>query len=109
MSIIINKPGILTSVQDLGRNGYRRLGINPNGVMDRSAARLINILVGNDESEAVLEMHFPAAEIFFEKNAVFAVGGGDLTPQLGDQPIDTWRAYFVQKGSILKFGGKIIG
>ncbi len=46
--------------------------------MDRCAARLINILLGNDENDAVLEMHFPAAQIVFEADAIIALGGADF-------------------------------
>ncbi len=66
MSIIIEKSGLLSTIQDLGRTGSRRFGINPNGAMDKTAVRLINILLGNDEAEAVLEMHFPAPRILFQ-------------------------------------------
>ncbi|MBP7416779.1 MAG: biotin-dependent carboxyltransferase family protein [Pyrinomonadaceae bacterium] len=109
MSILIKKPGILTTIQDLGRVGYRRLGINPGGAMDRTAARLINILLGNDETEAVVEMHFPAAEITFEKNAVFAIGGADFSAKLDGEPIENWQPYFAAKGSTLSFTKKISG
>ncbi|HRI04636.1 MAG TPA: biotin-dependent carboxyltransferase family protein [Pyrinomonadaceae bacterium] len=109
MSILIKKPGILTTIQDLGRVGYRRLGINPGGAMDRTAARLLNILLGNDENEAVVEMHFPAAEIFFEKNAVFAIGGADFSAELDGELIANWRPYFAEKGSTLRFTKKISG
>jgi antagonist of KipI len=109
MSILLQKPGILTTVQDLGRNGYRRYGINPGGVMDRTAARLINILLGNDAGDAVLEMHFPAPEIVFEANTLIAIGGAEFTPMLADQPAENWRIVFAKKGSILKFAGKRSG
>jgi len=109
MSILIKKPGILTTIQDLGRVGYRRLGINPGGAMDRTATRLINILLGNDENDAVVEMHFPAAEIVFEKNAVFALGGADFAAELDGEPIATWQPYFAKKGCTLRFTKKVSG
>ena len=109
MSIFIKKGGLLTTVQDLGRNGFRRFGINPSGVMDEAAARLVNILLGNDENEAVLEMHFPAAQVEFEANAIAAIGGGDFSPQLDDVAIENWRPFFAKKGSVLKFTGKTLG
>lgn len=109
MSILIHKAGILTTVQDLGRQGYRRFGVNPNGVMDQTAMRLINILLGNDESGAVLEMHFPAPQIVFEANTVFAVGGGEFGPKLNGEPIENWRPCFAKKNSVLKFLGKASG
>ena len=106
MSILIQKAGILTTLQDLGRHGYRRFGINPSGVMDQAAARLINILVGNDDNEAVLEMHFPAPQIVFEANVIFAIGGGEFDAQLDGQPVENWRPYFAKKNNVLKFVGK---
>ncbi len=109
MSILIKKPGMLTTIQDLGRVGFRQLGINPGGVMDRTAARLINILLGNDENEAVVEMHFPAAEIVFEKNAVFAIGGADFSAELDGEPVANWQPYFAEKGCTLRFSKKISG
>jgi antagonist of KipI len=99
----------LTTLQDLGRENFRRFGINPNGAMDKTAARLINILLGNDEGEAVLEMHFPAPVLQFEENAVIALGGADFSPTLNDQPIENCRPIPVQKGGILKFGHRNFG
>lgn len=109
MSILIKKPGMLTTIQDLGRVGFRQLGINPGGVMDRAAARLSNILLGNEENEAVVEMHFPAAEIVFEKNAIFAIGGADFSAELDGEPVANWQPYFAAKGGTLCFTKKISG
>lgn len=109
MSILINKAGILTTVQDLGRNGFRRFGINPNGAMDRTAVCLINTLLGNDVDAPVLETHFPAPEILFEEPALIAVGGADFSPQIDDEMIENWQPVFAGKGSLLKFSGKIFG
>lgn len=109
MSILIRKPGILSTIQDLGRYGYRRYGINTGGAMDRTAARLTNILVGNDESEPVVELHYPAAEIEFGVDAEAAIGGADFAPMLDGAPVDTWRPFFARGGSTLKFIAKRSG
>ena len=109
MSILLQKPGLLTTLQDLGRRGFRRFGINPGGAMDGAAARLINTLIGNPDGETLLEMHFPAPQIIFEANAFAAIGGGDFSPVLDGEPVENWRPFFAKKGSILKFGGKISG
>ena len=61
----ILKAGMLDTIQDAGRFGYQQAGINPTGVMDKHAATIANILVGNDPGEAVIEIHFPAPSIFF--------------------------------------------
>lgn len=109
MSLLIKKEGILTTVQDLGRDGFQRLGINPNGVMDRTAARLINLILGNDQHEAVLEMHFPGGEILFEKDMVFALGGAAFDAVLAEKPIENWRSNSTQNGDVLKFTKKLTG
>ena len=87
MSLRILKNGLLDTIQDRGRYGYQHLGINPGGVMDANAMRLANALAGNPIEEAVLEMHFPAAEIFFEETVLIALGGADLTPMIGNKEI----------------------
>lgn len=101
MSILIKKSGILSTIQDKGRIGFRRFGINPNGVMDRTAASLINILLENDENAAVIEMHFPTSEIVFENDAVFALGGAEFEAQLDGGPIANWQVHQASKGSTL--------
>ncbi len=109
MSLFIEKEGILTTVQDLGRKGFRQFGINPNGAMDKTATRLINILLGNDETEAVIETHFPAPEILFEQDAIFALGGAEFGAKLNGEAIENWKIHFAESGSILKFTEKNFG
>ena len=109
MSLLITKPGILTTIQDLGRTGYRSLGINPGGVMDRTAAKLINTLLGNSENEAVLEIHFPAGEFQFEEECTFAIGGADFGPMFNGSDIPNWKTITASKGDVLKFSGPRLG
>lgn len=109
MSLLIEKPGILTTIQDLGRTGARALGINPGGVMDTAAARLVNILIGNDDNEAVLEMHFPAPQIKFKAGVIIAIGGADFAPMLDDQPVKNWQPIFAKKGTTLRWTAKESG
>ena len=56
MTLRIVQPGLLTTVQDLGRHGHQRDGVPPSGAMDEFALRLANILVGNGEGDAGLEI-----------------------------------------------------
>jgi antagonist of KipI len=109
MGIILKSSGILNTIQDLGRFGFQHLGINPNGAMDKTAVRLVNILIGNNENEAVLEMHFPCPHIFFEESAIFALGGASFGAKLNDINIENWKTYYVEKGSTLKFTEKRFG
>ena len=100
---------MLTTIQDLGRTGSRRFGINPNGVMDTLAARAINIALGNEENDAVLEMHFPAAEIEFVEETFVAISGADFGAELDGIPVSNWQTTNVGKSSVLKFRKKELG
>lgn len=109
MSILVQKSGLLSTIQDLGRNGFRRFSINPNGAMDRQAARLINILLGNDESEAVLEIHFPAPILEFEEDALIALGGAEFGALINGKDVENWQCFFVKKGNVLEFQKRSFG
>ncbi|WP_205511201.1 biotin-dependent carboxyltransferase family protein [Longitalea arenae] len=105
MSLTIIKPGLLDTIQDLGRTGYSRLGINAGGVMDRYAAQVANMLVGNDTGEAVIEIHFPGAQFLFEQNTLISITGGDFNALLNDEPIPLWHPVVVRKNAVLHFPG----
>ncbi|MCW5960246.1 MAG: biotin-dependent carboxyltransferase [Pyrinomonadaceae bacterium] len=109
MTLEIVSGGLLSTIQDLGRNGFRRFGINPNGAMDKKALRLINLLLGNDEDEAAIEMHFPAAVIRFCRDAVFALGGADFRAELDGKPVQNWKAMQAASGQKLEFKEKCFG
>ncbi len=107
MSIRIIKGGLLDTIQDQGRYGYQHLGINPNGVMDMVAMRMANALVGNDEQEAVLEMHWPAPVIQFEEDTCFAICGASVMAQINKEfTIPTNKTIFAKAGSQLSFQKK---
>ena len=109
MSLRILKNGLLDTIQDRGRYGYQHLGINPAGAMDITAMRIANALTGNHSNEAVLEMHFPAAEILFEKTVMIALSGADLTATINDSEVPILQPVVVQKGSVLRFGKQKTG
>ena len=91
-------------VQDLGRPGYYHLGIPLSGGMDRFALRAANLLVGNDEGDAVLEAVFMGPELRFEQEHDIAVTGAELPPKLDGVEQPTWTALRVKAGQILSFG-----
>lgn len=109
MSIKIIKPGICSTVQDLGRTGYRSLGIGSGGVMDFFAASVANYLVGNDDKEPVIEMHFPAAEILLQANTLISITGGNFDAHINNEPVQLYQPCLVQKDSILSFKKLITG
>ncbi len=103
MAIKIIKPGLFTTIQDLGRNGYRAAGIGPGGAMDFFAASLANYLVGNDENSPVIEMHFPAAEMLFEEDALVSITGGNFSSYINEEPVSLWKPLQVKKNDRLSF------
>lgn len=103
MSICIIKPGLLGTIQDLGRYGYGSLGINCGGAMDRYAAQVANVLVGNSVHEAVMEIHFPGPQVLFDQNALISITGGNFTPTLNDEPLPMWQPLVIRKNTILHF------
>jgi len=103
MAFSIIKPGLLDTIQDLGRNGLGTWGINPSGVMDSYAAQIANLLVGNCRHEAVMEIHFPGPQILFEQNTLIAITGADFSPTVNDEAIPCWQPVVIRKNTILHF------
>ena len=103
MSITIVNPGMMTTVQDLGRVGYQQFGVSVSGVMCPRSAILANILVGNEDGEAVLECTMMGPQLQFDTANCIAITGGDLGPTLDGKPIPNYAAIAVQAGQILRF------
>src|SRR5688572_12805953 len=103
MSLFIVKTGLLDTIQDTGRYGYGSFGINPTGAMDRYAAQVANSLVGNEWDEAVVECHFPAAQILFEKDVLISITGADFNPYLNNEALPLWKPIMIRKNTVLHF------
>ena len=103
MAVRVLKPGLATTVQDLGRPGYYHIGIPLSGGMDRHALVAANLLVGNDAGAAVLEAVFMGPELEFTEDATVAVTGAELPPKLDGDPRETWTSFKVKRGQILSF------
>lgn len=103
MAIKVLKPGLATTVQDLGRPGYYHIGIPLSGGMDRHALAAANLLVGNEEGAAVLEAVFMGPELEFTEDAIVAIAGAELPPKLDGEPRETWTNFKVKRGQVLSF------
>jgi biotin-dependent carboxylase-like uncharacterized protein len=103
MAINVIAPGLATTVQDLGRPGYYHIGIPISGGMDRFALRCANLLVGNDEGAAVLEVAFLGPQLEFTSDAMVAVTGAELPPKVDGSARETWTAFPVRRGQTLSF------
>ena len=103
MTIEVIKPGLATTVQDLGRPGFYDVGIPLSGAMDRFAHRVANMLVGNPEDAATLECVFMGPELRFGTDGIVAVTGAELPPKLDGAPCPRWEAFAVRAGQVLSF------
>jgi biotin-dependent carboxylase-like uncharacterized protein len=109
MSLRVRKPGLLTTVQDLGRVGYGRWGVSPCGAMDPLALSLANLLVGNSEGAAALEVTALGPELVFEAEATFAITGAELGATLDGERLALGQAHRARAGQTLRFGGRVHG
>jgi antagonist of KipI len=78
MSVRVLRPGLLTTLQDLGRHGLQHVGLCPGGAMDPVALSLANALVGNEAGEAALEMTVIGPELAFEEDTLVAICGAEF-------------------------------
>ncbi len=103
MAIEVLNPGILTTIQDLGRYGYQRYGIPPAGAADQYALRLGNLLLGNDENEAGLEVTLLGPTLRFEEACWIAITGADLGARLNGVEVPLWETLQIAGGDLLSF------
>ncbi|MEM0906419.1 MAG: biotin-dependent carboxyltransferase family protein [Pseudomonadota bacterium] len=103
MSVKVISPGLLTTIQDMGRPGYFHLGIPKGGAMDRLAMRAANLLVGNDEGAAGLEAVFMGPSLEFTDDRVVAVCGANLPAKVDDVLQPLWSSFVVKAGQQLSF------
>lgn len=102
--IEVRKPGLSTTVQDTGRSGYYDLGIPPSGGLDQYSLRAANLLVGNPEDAAVLEIVYLGPELVFTEAAVVAVAGALMPPKVDGEERPQWESFAVGAGQVLSFG-----
>lgn len=101
--IEVIKPGLLTTIQDLGRWGYQRYGLSPSGALDSFAFLAANLLIGNPEDAAALEITVSGPTLKFHQDTLVAITGADLDPHLNSHPLPNWTACYIASGSILSF------
>ena len=105
MSVIqVQSPGLLTTVQDLGREGFGPLGVSPSGAADAISLRLGNRLVGNAEGAAALEMTLLGGTFLFLQGAIISLTGSDFAATLDGSPLSLWTSVEVKPGQALRVG-----
>jgi biotin-dependent carboxylase-like uncharacterized protein len=102
--LLVADPGLLTTVQDLGRFGFQRVGIPPSGPMDRAAFVIANRLVGNPDGAAALECTLKGPRLEVQRAVVVAVAGASMGFAINGHEAPPWTAVPARPGDVLGFG-----
>ena len=97
------EPGVLTTIQDLGRYGFSQFGVPPSGASDLFSLTAGNLLVGNRAEEASLETTVMGLKLKAMREVVIAITGGDLFPMLNGEPLEMWRTHLLVEGDVITF------
>ena len=108
-ALTIVRPGMLTTVQDLGRWGYQAVGVPVAGPMDWYAHRLANSRVHNPPSAAALEITLLGPELLAEGEITCAVAGAEFDVRVNDRSIDPAQPFVLRAGDRLRFGERRAG
>jgi antagonist of KipI len=109
MGVIVDKPGLLTTVQDLGRYRHQKSGIIVSGAMDTLSIKLANLLVGNKMSDAALEVSLIGPTLTFEVDSIISICGADFSPRINKERISMNKPISVRSGDTLEFGQPLLG
>lgn len=102
-TLLVESPGLLTTVQDLGRPGYGAEGVSASGAADPVALRLGNLLVENDPGAPGLELTLVGGSFVFPDGAVIALTGADLGATVEGRPLENWTSHTLPAGAKLVF------
>lgn len=107
--IEILRPGQYSTIQDLGRLGYRSVGVPVSGPMDSASALQANCLLGNEPNDALIEMAYVGASFLFQKPAIIAFSGADCEVKLNNEIVESQSVLCISAGSTLSFGALKLG
>ncbi len=103
LSIVIQKSGLFSTIQDGGRIGWQHSGVPVSGPMDFLSYRLGNILVGNPMNTAAIEMIVSGATFEFRADAVIAITGANMQPTVENIELPMWRPIIIRAGVTIRF------
>jgi antagonist of KipI len=104
VSLRVERAGAFTTVQDLGRAGWGASGVPPSGAMDELALRVANLLAGNDEGAAALEMTITGPDLRFAAEHLVALAGAPFDARIDGEPFPSGRSLVVPAGTALSVG-----
>ena len=107
--MLVEQPGMLSTLQDTGRFGHQQYGVSVNGPMDEWSHRVANALVGNPEDAAVLECTLNGPRVSFSEDKLIALCGAVMRIVADGQPVPCGRAVLLRRGVVLEVGERING
>lgn len=102
----VDQPGLLTTIQDLGRPGHHNAGVPAGGAMDQTALTIANLLVGNPPGAAGLEVTMQGPALVALRGVLVAITGADLSPERNGRPLPLGVSCFLAAGERLTFGAR---
>ena len=105
-SLTVVKPGMLTTVQDLGRRGYQGLGVPVSGPMDVYSHRVATLVLGNHAMAAALEITLLGPELVADGKVTCAVAGAEIDVLVDDNPVAWNRPFDVPSGGRIRFAAR---
>jgi antagonist of KipI len=100
------RPGLHTTVQDLGRWGFQSLGVSVAGPMDPFSHRFANALVGNSRDAATLEITLIGPDLEFEGDSFIAIAGAEFTVTVDGVALPHAQAAQLPSRARLQFGAR---
>ena len=107
--IQVISPGLYTSIQDLGRFGFRNQGVPNSGAMDAMSARIANSLLNNAPESAVIETTINGPKLLFKSDTIIAITGADMSPKVNQKQVLNNKPITIKKGDVLSFGKLVNG
>jgi len=107
--IEVLEPGLFSTIQDPGRNGFLKYGVPMSGVMDLYAANMANLILRNKPDSAVLEITQMGPKLKFSHPAKIAICGASLSPKINNYQIENNKVYKIEAGDELSFGKRLLG
>jgi len=101
MSIEVITPGLQTTIQDGGRNGWRHMGVPQSGAADLFSYKAANYLLGKAHDSAVIECTLTGPRLSFLKEMQILITGSDMNPRINDKQVETYKTYSVSVGDEL--------
>ncbi len=107
--IEVLQPGLFSTIQDFGRFGFQKYGVPHSGVMDRYAGKLCNLILGNEENSAVMEITMQGPQLKFSASTRVCISGADLSASLNGNPVHRNQIIEISQDDILRFGKRNSG